>query len=73
MATPFIDDGYTDQETDAIRQTLIEQHMKPEADWHRRILPEITMLMSDVSEGQALLPSLTDALGFDIQGVALIA
>jgi len=41
MATPFTDDCYTDQQADAIHQALIEQHMKPEADWPR-LLGDIT-------------------------------
>ena len=52
MTTPFIEDGYTDQEADAIHQTLIKAHLKPDADLPR-ILSDITMLISDVCEGHS--------------------
>ncbi|MEO6306642.1 MAG: hypothetical protein ABIO96_11165 [Nitrospiraceae bacterium] len=43
MTNRFNDDdpmssGYTKDEGDAIHQTLIKAHLKPEADFHGRIL-----------------------------------
>jgi hypothetical protein len=33
MTTPFIENGYTDQEADAIHRALIEAHLKPDIRW----------------------------------------
>ena len=52
MAKPFT--AFTRQEQKEIRQALSEQHLKQNADWRGRILPDITTVMMDLYEGDSV-------------------